>query len=102
MLNYIELQTRNSAPPRMSEAEEQMFRLGSPLIHRYIFRNNDKRLDKLLLHAIVDALEEAGIEAHERLDAPAPRGTQHKGRARSICWITTIALLPASRRSWKG
>lgn len=82
MLNYIELQTRNSAPPRMSEAEEQMFRLGSPLIHRYIFRNNDQRLDKLLLKAIADALEEVGIEAHERLERL--RREEHSVRVRDV------------------
>jgi hypothetical protein len=67
MLNYIDLQIRNSAPLRMSEAELQIFHLGSPLIHRYLFRNNDKRLDKLLLSAIVEVLEKAGIAADERL-----------------------------------
>ena len=67
MLNYIDLQTYNSAPARMSEAEEQIFRVGSPLIHRYIFRINGKRLDKMLLKAIADALEEVGIDAHERI-----------------------------------
>jgi hypothetical protein len=67
MLNYIDLQVFNKAPLRMSEAELEIFRLGSPLIHRYLFRSNDKRLDKLLLTAIVDALEEAGIPARERL-----------------------------------
>lgn len=68
MLNYLDLQTRNSAPLRMSEAELQIFNVGSPLVHRYLFRNNDKRVDKLLLKAIVDVLEENGIAAQERLD----------------------------------
>jgi len=68
MLNYMELQVLNKAPLRMSEAELQIFNLGSPLIHHYLFRNNDKRLDKTLLTAIVDALEEAGIPARERLE----------------------------------
>ncbi len=68
MLNYIELQTQRSIPMRMSEAEEQMSRLGSPLIRHYLLRLNDKRLDKLLLNAIVNALEEVGIEARERLE----------------------------------
>ena len=68
MLNYIDLQIQNKAPLRMSEAELQIFNLGSPLIHRYLFLSNDKRLDRLLLSAIVDALEEAGISAQERLD----------------------------------
>jgi hypothetical protein len=68
MFNYIDLQIRNSAPLRMSEAELQIFQLGSPLIHRYLFRNNDKRFDKLLLGAIVEVLEEAGIPAAARLE----------------------------------
>jgi|GEM_PF-726058 len=68
MLNYIELQVMNKAPLRMSEAELQIFNLGSPLIHHYLFRNNDKRLDKTLLYGIADALEEAGIPARERLE----------------------------------
>jgi hypothetical protein len=82
MLNYIDLQTRNSAAPRMSEAEDQIFRLGSPLIHRYIFRINDKRLDKLLLKAIADVLEEAGVEAHEHLGRL--RREEHSVRLRDI------------------
>ena len=67
MLNYIELQVVFKAPIRMSEAELQIFRRGSPLVQRYLFPNNNKRLDKLLLTAIVEALEEAGIPARERL-----------------------------------
>ena len=82
MLNYIDLQTYNSAPARMSEAEEQIFRVGSPLIHRYIFRINGKRLDKLLLKAIADALEEVGIDAHERI--ARLRREEHSIRRREI------------------
>jgi len=67
MLSYIDLQTSNSVPARMSEAEDHILHLGSPLLHRYIFRINEKRLDKLLLGAIVDALEEVGIEARDHL-----------------------------------
>jgi hypothetical protein len=68
MFNYIELQVLNKAPLRMSEPELQIFNLGSPLIHHYLFRNNDKRIDKTLLYGIADALEEAGIPARERLE----------------------------------
>lgn len=68
MLRYMELQVLNKAPLRMSSAELEIFNLGSPLIHHYLFRNNDKRLDKTLLTAIVDALEEAGIPAAERFE----------------------------------
>jgi hypothetical protein len=69
MLNYIDLQLHNKAPLRMSEAEIQIFHLGSPLLHRYLFqKNNPKWFDKVLLTALVDALEEAGVPARERLE----------------------------------
>ncbi|HEY0727877.1 MAG TPA: hypothetical protein VGD38_07415, partial [Pyrinomonadaceae bacterium] len=68
MLSYLDLQTQRSAPLRMSEAEEKIFHLGSPLIHRYLFRNNNKRLDKTLLGAMVDVLEDAGYKCRERLE----------------------------------
>jgi hypothetical protein len=68
MLNFVMVQVLNKAPLRMSEAELQILNLGSPLVHRYLFPNNDKRLDELLLTAIVEALEEAGIPARERLE----------------------------------
>jgi hypothetical protein len=67
MLNYIDLQNQKALPLGMSEAEEQILHLGSALIHRYLFRYNDKRLDKVLLGAMVDALEEVGIGARARL-----------------------------------
>lgn len=67
MLNYIDLQTQNSVADNMSEAKERLLHLGSPLIHRYLFRFNDKRLDTLLLGAMVDALEEVGIGVQQRL-----------------------------------
>jgi hypothetical protein len=82
MLNYVELQTCNAAPDRMSEAEQQIFRLGLPLIHRYLLRQHDKRLDTVLLKAIVDALEEIGIEARERLERL--RRDEHSVRLRDI------------------
>ena len=68
MLNYIELQLVK-APLRMSEAEQQVFRLASPLIHRYLFqKHNEKWLDKVLLTAMADALDEAGFHGRERLE----------------------------------
>ena len=51
----------------MSETEEKMWREGSPLI-RNLLRLNKKRLHRLLLKAIVKALEEAGIQARERVE----------------------------------
>lgn len=68
MLNYIDLQTQKSVSDNMSEVKEQILHLGSPLIRRYLFRFNDKRLDKLLLGAMADALEEVGVEAQKRLE----------------------------------
>jgi hypothetical protein len=67
MLNYIELQTQNSAPMRMSETEDKMWREGSPLI-RNLLRLNRKRLDRLLLQVIVNALEDAGIKVRESVE----------------------------------
>src|SRR5688572_16338054 len=67
MLNYIDLQNQKAIPLHMNEAAKHIFQAGSPLLHRYLLRNNDKRLDKLLLGAMVDALEEVGIAAQERL-----------------------------------
>ena len=68
MLNYMELQTRRTTPALMGEPDQQISEHGSPLIHKYLLRVNDKRIDKLLLEAFVDALAEAGIEAGERLN----------------------------------
>jgi hypothetical protein len=82
MLNYIDLQTSNSVPARMSEAEDHILRLGSSLLHRYIFRINEKRLDKLLLGAIVEALEEVGIEARDHL--AQLRREEHSVRQRDV------------------
>ena len=67
MLDYIELQTQSSVPTRMSETEEKMWREGSPLI-RNLLRLNKKRLHRLLLKALVSALENAGIQARERVE----------------------------------
>lgn len=82
MLNYLELQTRNSAPVQMSEADGEIFRIGSPVIHRYLFRNNDKRIDRMLLQAMIDALEEAGIAASARLEEL--RREEHSVRSNDV------------------
>lgn len=67
MINYIDVQSRPSIPMSMSGSQEKMFNLGSPLMHRYLFRFNEQRLDRLLLDVIVDALAEVGFEAREQL-----------------------------------
>ncbi|HKR11852.1 MAG TPA: SGNH/GDSL hydrolase family protein, partial [Pyrinomonadaceae bacterium] len=56
MLNYIDLQTRPAVPMLMSEADDKLHTLGSPLIHYYLLRLNEKRLDAPLLDVMVDAL----------------------------------------------
>jgi len=68
MINYIDVQTQSSIPMSMSESQEKMFKLASPLMHRYLFRFNEQRLDRLLIDAIVDALYEAGFDERQRLD----------------------------------
>ncbi len=68
MLNYMELQTRPLVPDLMSGSEEHISRLGSSLMHQYLLTKNEKRLDKVLLDAIVDALAAVGIQAREQLD----------------------------------
>ena len=68
MLDYMELQTQRSVPPRMSETEEQMWKAESPLM-RNLLRLNRKRLDRMLLKVTIDALEEAGFKARERLES---------------------------------
>jgi hypothetical protein len=67
MLDYVKLQTQSSVPARMSEAEEQMWKAGSPLM-RNLLRLNNRRLDRLLLNVTINALEEAGIKARERVE----------------------------------
>jgi hypothetical protein len=66
MLNYIELQTQSAIPMRMSGAEEEMWKVGSPLV-RNLLRLNVKRLDQLLFNAMLDALEEVGIKDRDRI-----------------------------------
>jgi hypothetical protein len=71
MLNYMELQAGRVVPMLMSEADEQIYKLGSPLVHHYLFRSNGKQLDTVLLDAMADAMAdamgEAGVEARDRL-----------------------------------
>jgi hypothetical protein len=66
MLDYIEIQTQSLVPMRMSEAEDQLWK-GSPLM-RNLLRLNRKRLDRSLLKVSINALEEVGIEARERVE----------------------------------
>jgi hypothetical protein len=68
MVNYVDIQTRPSIPMSMSGSQEKMFDIGSPLMHRYLFRFNEQRLDRLLLDAIIAALAETDIDAREQLD----------------------------------
>jgi hypothetical protein len=66
MLNYLEVQNRRLLPRGMTESEEQTARSGSSLMQRY--QLNQKRLHNLLCNAILDALEEIGIDVRERIE----------------------------------
>lgn len=68
MLSYIDLQTQAAVPMLMSEADDQLHKLGSPVIHHYLLRLNEKRLDAPLLDAIAAALGDIGIDARNHLD----------------------------------
>ena len=68
MLSYIELQTRRIPPRIGGEAERRIHSIGSPLMHHFLLSLNEKRLDKVLLEAMVDALEEFGVNGREVLD----------------------------------
>lgn len=68
MLSYIDLQTRAAIPMLLSEDDARLHQLGSPLIHHYLLRLNEKRLDVGLLDVLVDVLSDAGIDVRERLD----------------------------------
>lgn len=68
MLNFIEIQTLSALPRRMGGAEEQITLSGSALMRQYLLRLNEKRLDRMLLGAIVEALAEAGFDGRERLE----------------------------------
>jgi len=68
MLGYIDLQTRSAVPMLMSETDDQLHKLGSPLIHHYLLRLNEKRLDVSLLDVMVEALQDVGIDARNQLN----------------------------------
>jgi hypothetical protein len=68
MVNYLELQTRPLVPALMSGSEEHISQMGSSLMHQYLLSKNEKRLEKVLYDAAVDALEEAGVDVRARLD----------------------------------
>jgi hypothetical protein len=68
MLLYIDLQTRRTPPKTMGEAERQINSTASHLMRHYLLNLNEKRLDKVLLGAIVDTLDEFGIDGRELLE----------------------------------
>jgi hypothetical protein len=65
MLNYLDVQNHRLLPRGMTESEDQTAKSGSSLMQRY--QLNRKRLHNLLHDAIVNALEEVGIDARERI-----------------------------------
>src|SRR5215213_2293985 len=68
LLTYIELQTRRISPKIMGEAEQRITRTASPLMRHFLVSMNEKRLDRMLLDVIVDALQEVGLDGRELLD----------------------------------
>jgi hypothetical protein len=68
MLTYIDLQTRHIPPRIRGEAERHIHTIGSRLMHHFLLVLNEKRLDRVLLDAMVDALEEFGFKGRELLD----------------------------------
>ena len=68
MVNYLELQTRPLVPALMSGSEEHISKMGSSLMRQYLLSKNEKRLEKVLYDAAVDALTEAGVDVQARLD----------------------------------
>jgi len=68
MLLYIDLQTRRTPAKTMGEAERKINSTASPLMRHYLLGLNEKRLDKVLLGAIVDTLDEFGIDGRELLE----------------------------------
>jgi hypothetical protein len=68
MVNYLELQTRPFVPALMSGSEEHISKMGSTLMRQYLLSKNEKRLEKVLYDATVDALEEAGVDVRARLE----------------------------------
>lgn len=67
MTCFIDLQNRRT-PMLMCRSAEQISGFGSPLIQHYLLRYNNQQLDRLLLDAIVMALQEAGIDGQAQLD----------------------------------
>lgn len=66
MTRFLDLQTRR-APMLMCRAAQEIVDLGSPLIQHYLLRYNNQQLDRLLLDAVVAALDSKGIAAAETL-----------------------------------
>jgi hypothetical protein len=67
MTRFIDIQSRR-LPMLLSKASEEIADLEWPSIHRYLFRFNNQRMDKLLLEAMVNSLKEVNICYEERLD----------------------------------
>jgi len=68
MVTYIDLQTRLIPLKIRGQAEQHIASIGSRLTRHFLLNLNEKRLDKVLLAAIVDALEEFGFNGGEVLD----------------------------------
>jgi hypothetical protein len=67
MTRFIEIQTRR-APMLMCRAAEEIASLASQQLQQYLLRSNDQRLDRLLLDAITESLQEIGVDARGNLE----------------------------------
>lgn len=68
MITYLDLQTA-SGPMWSCGAAARIVERGTPSLSHYLLRANKKQLDRVLLGAVVDSLEAAGVECRERLAA---------------------------------
>jgi hypothetical protein len=66
MSRFVDLQTRRT-PMLMCRAAQELTEVGSPLIQHYLLRYNNQQLDRLLIDAVVDALDAAGVDARPTL-----------------------------------
>jgi hypothetical protein len=67
MIRLIEIQTRR-APMLMCRAAEEIAGMSSRQLQHYLLRYNYQQLDRLLIDAMAEALDEVGIDPRERLE----------------------------------
>lgn len=67
MLTFADAQAQHSTTP-MSRSMEKIAKLASPSIRKYLLAHNERKLDRILLDAIVDSLRSRGIDYRNQLD----------------------------------